>query len=653
MTRHVSPKKPPRHAGLRLAGVALAAVLSWLVAPVAHAGPPPWTDAPYSYYADKPTPVVNVLRDFASSFSLSLDLSPQVGGNVNGRFQARSPSEFLDQLGGVYGFQWFTHAGTLFISRTGEMTTTTISASGASMAAVRQALTSLGVLDARFGWGELPEQALALVSGPPAYVALVQRTMANLPLLGGGQKVAVFRLKHASVDDRTISYRDRQITTMGLARVLRNLVSGGSAAIPPGADGDAVSRLAAPLRASGNLQAGPLSAADNPMVPITPLSGGANPPGSVPVASAAEQSRVMAQGVARAAPSIQADSRLNALVIQDTPDRLPMYKALIDQLDVPTALIEIEAMIIDVNSTRLDELGIAWGGRKGGTAAGFGDVSSPSGALTISGARRAANISTQSVVLDAGNYLVTRIRALEGIGEASIQSRPSILTIDHTGALLDHSETFYIRTSGERVASVTPVTVGTTLKVTPHYIERSDVGPTIQLDVDIEDGQIQDRVVDGLPTIRRSTVSTQAIVGENQTLLVGGYNTQQTTHSNDRIPVLGAIPLIGTLFSHKVENRQTRERLFLIKPRVVALPGPEVVPPTMPGGPVPRIVAPPGREPGAASGQPALPDLDGDWPSPLVNPPPARPGLPAPVAPAERWAPQAPHGGMPVGSGEF
>lgn len=631
---------------LILLATALAAALTVTAAPCAHASPPPWTDAPYNYYADKSMPLATVLREFASSFSLTLDLSPQVSGNVNGRFQARNPTEFLNQMGGVYGFQWFTHAGTLFVSRSSEMSTASITASGASIGAMRQALGSLGVLDTRFGWGELPEQGLALVSGPPAYVALVKKTVDSLPLVAGGQQAAVFKLKHASVDDRTMTYRDRQIITMGLAQVLRNLVSGGSASLP-GVNADTIERLAAPLRASGNPQAGPLRALDTRAAAAPALSGGAP---AVDGTGKTEGTKTQDAGnmiaTSRRAPSIQADSRLNALIIQDSPDRLPMYKALIEQLDVPTPLIEIEALIIDVNSTRLDELGIAWGGRKGGLAAGFGNVSDSTNAITISAAGRSSGISTNTTVLDAGNYLVSRIRALEGIGEATIQSRPSILTLDNTGALLDLAETFYIKTSGERVASVTPITVGTTLKVTPRFIDLGELGPTVQLDVDIEDGQIQDRTVDNIPTIRRTTVSTQALVGENQTLLIGGYNTQEFTQQNDRVPVLGAIPVLGALFSHKVNNMQARERLFLIKPRLVTLPDPE--PALVPGAPVPRIVMPPGR--GGPSGNAASPQAaqPPDYPSTLINPPAAPFPLPKPSASAAPVPPRS----FPA-SGEF
>lgn len=171
-----SPGLRPFHFGLGTA-MALACALMF-ASPRAHAGPPPWTDAPYSYYADN-APIANVLRDFASSFSLSLELSPLVEGKVNGRFNSQNPTEFMDRMASVYGLTWFTHAGTLFISRTTEMSTRSITSGSSGIAAVRQALISLGVLDTRFGWGELPEQGVALISGPPAYVALVERTMAT------------------------------------------------------------------------------------------------------------------------------------------------------------------------------------------------------------------------------------------------------------------------------------------------------------------------------------------------------------------------------------------------------------------------------------------------------------------------------------------
>ena len=568
----------------RALSCALAVACAMLtVSPHAHASPPPWAEAPYSYYANNES-MHTVLGNFASSFSLSLDLSPEVTGTVNGKFNAQSPSEFMDRLSSVYGLNWFTHAGTLFVSRTTQITTKAITSGSSSIATMREALGSLGILDKRFGWGELPEQGVALVSGPPAYVGLIERTMATLPLAAGGQQVAVFKLKHASVDDRTILYRDRQITTPGLAQVLRNLINNAGGTGSSGVSNSSLSSVAGMLAMPAGLPAAANTAGlyfdsnGNGAATGTPASpyGAANGTGATAASGALNPAgNRSAQPTARrvAAPSIQADSRLNAIIVQDTPERIPLYKALIEQLDVATPLIEIEALIIDVNTTRVDELGIAWSGRKGGTVGGFGNMT-PSGDgndLVIGALSRSATFDPTSLVVNAGNNLIGRIRALESSGDASIQSRPSILTIDNIGALLDLSETFYVRTIGERVATVTPITAGTTLRVTPHFVMR-DGGPVVQLDVDIEDGQIQETTVDTLPIVRRSTVSTQAIVGEGQTLLIGGYRSRQQTSTVDKVPGLGSVPILGLLFSNKINNSQVRERMFMIRPRVVSLP---------------------------------------------------------------------------------
>lgn len=562
----------PRPLSIRLRQAALATLLACCNASwgAAH----PWTDDTYTYYANR-QPLQRVLSDFASSFSLSLQLSPQVQGHVSGKFNTATPAAFLDQIASVHGLQWFTHAGTLYVSRTSEMQTQTVMAGGGTIGAVRQALESLNVLDARFGWGELPEQGLALVSGPPAYLALVQRTMAALPLTAGGQQVAVFRLKYASVDDRTILYRDRQITTPGLANVLRNLISGQGSSGVHNALLSSVAPSQGTLTPAANTAGLDFSSQSSGLPgATTTASPQGSASGSLPQGSAPRSGAVAkTTEVRRLAPSIQADSRLNAIIVQDTADRIPLYKQLIEQLDVPAPLIEIEAMIIDINTTKLDELGISWGGRRGGTVAGFGNTTTVGDGndLVLGAIQRGASVDPSSLVVSSGNYLINRIRALEQKGDATIHSRPSILTIENTGALLDLSETFYIRTVGERVATVTPITAGTTLRVTPRMVQRES-DAVVQLDIDIEDGQIQETTVDTIPTVRRSVVSTQAMVGENQVLLIGGYNNQQRSSEVSKVPVLGSVPLLGMLFSNKTHNNQSRERMFMIKPRLVTLP---------------------------------------------------------------------------------
>lgn len=539
----------------QITALALAAGLA-LSHPRADAGPVPWPDAAYSYYAES-KPLSAVLTEFATGFSLSLSIPPGMDTPVSGRFNLRNPTAFIDRLAGVYGFTWFTHGGTLFVSSNKDVVSRSMSTAIPGMGgSLRQVLTDLKILDSRFGWGELPEQGVVVVSGPPAYVQLVESTVASLPRTPGGLQVAVFRLKHASVDDRSISYRDREITTPGVATVLRNLVSGSGANVATRLG--PVANLAAALSPYSATSPTP-SEAGKAATPASPTPNG-------PTATVSGNS-------ARVRPSIQSDPRINAIIIQDTPDRIPIYQQLIAALDVATPLIEIEAMIIDVNTSRLQELGISWNAvtRGGGTALGFGNVDQAADKTTISAfigsAGAGANPST--VLSNASTYFISRLRLLEQQGDASIQARPSILTTENVGAVIDLSETAYIQTTSERTALVTPITAGTTLRVTPRLTNPTD-DSAVRLYVDIEDGQIQSAATSGgLPTIRRGVVSTEASVRKDESLLIGGYNSVQTVKGKDKIPILGDIPYLGALFSNASDQIQRRERLFLVRAKIV------------------------------------------------------------------------------------
>lgn len=517
------------------------------------AAPVPWQEATFSYFADKQE-LHKVLESFAQTFGLELQASIAVLAKkdlVTGRLTSASPTEFLNQLSSSYGLQWFYYGGTLYFSRNFETATRSVAASGISLQNFRKALTDLGVVEPKFGWGEVPDRGVAMVSGPPAYVDLVVWAVATLPLPQQDQQFKVFKLKYASVNDRVISYRDQQILTPGVASILRNLIS--PDASRSGLNNATLSAVAAPLR---GLTPAPESGAENAEPATSPRSLPENPRGQ--------------QGPADASrPVIQADSRLNALIIKDTPQRMVIYEELLALLDVPSKLVEIEAVIVDVNSSRVSELGIDWGGRAGNVAAGFGQPALLPDALTstfVAG----QNVSPTTVIPNAGSYLMARIKALEGDGDARVVSRPSVLTIDNLGALLDLSDTLYIRTTGERVASVVPITVGTTLRVTPHII--SDNGTeSIHLVVDIEDGAIQDdRKFDGLPTVRRSIIGTQAVMGEKESLLIGGLNSESNLRQNNVVPGLSNWPFIGIFFKKRSTKVEKRERLFLITPKIIS-----------------------------------------------------------------------------------
>lgn len=526
-----------------------------MLSPFSSAAPVPWQEATFTYFADKQE-LQKVLENFAQTFGLELQASPAVlarKDTVSGRLTAVSPTEFLNQLSSTYGLQWFYFGGTLYISRNFENATRTIAASGISLANFKKALTDLGVVEPKFGWGEVPDRGIAMVSGPVAYVDLVAWAVATLPLPQPDQQFKVFRLKHAQVNDRIITYRDQQLLTAGVATILRNLIS--PDANRGGTANSALSGIAAPLRSMP------------PAQDTLPAPGDATASGNKPLL--ADNSKAPQSGSDAARPVIQSDSRLNALIIKDTPQRMAIYEELIAVLDVPSKLVEIEAVIVDVNSSRVSELGIDWGARAGNVAAGFGQPALLPDAMTstfVAG----QNVSPTTVIPNAGSYLMARIKALEGDGDARVVSRPSVLTIDNLGALLDLSDTLYIRTTGERVASVVPITVGTTLRVTPRIISANGT-ESIHLVVDIEDGAIQDdRKFDGLPTVRRSTIGTQAVMGEKESLLIGGLNSESNLRQSNVVPGISNWPFIGIFFKKRSTKVEKRERLFLITPKIIS-----------------------------------------------------------------------------------
>ena len=98
----------------------------------------------------------------------------------------------------------------------------------------------------------------------------------------------------------------------------------------------------------------------------------------------------------------------------------------------------------------------------------------------------------------------------------------------------------------------------------------------VRLTVDIEDGQIKANQTGGPPTVVRGAVSTEASVYKHESLLIGGYNTVLTSKGSDKFPLLGDIPVFGALFRSSSEQTQRRERLFMIRAKVLRSSSPEV-----------------------------------------------------------------------------
>ncbi|MCO4311933.1 type III secretion system outer membrane ring subunit SctC [Pectobacterium versatile] len=496
---------------------------------LAHAATPPdWNKGAYAYSAEQ-TPLSAILTDFANSHGVDLVLGNIADNEVTAKIRADNPALFLDRLALEHRFQWFVYNNALYVSPQDEQASVRLEISPDAAPDIKQALSGIGLLDARFGWGELPEEGVVLVTGPQAYIDLIRNFSQQREKQDERRKVMIFSLRYASVSDRTLQYRDQKVTIPGVATILNELMDGQRAA-PAGASGPM------PVQPDNGMEA----MRDSTRSLMTRLATRNNPS-----RNGEASGRVTLSG------KISADVRNNALLIRDDEKRRAEYQQLVEHIDVPQNLVNIDAIILDVDRTAMSRLEANWQAQLGNVSAGSTMMMGRS-TLFVSDFKR----------------FFADIQALEGEGTASIVANPSVLTLENQPAIVDFSRTAFITATGERVADIQPVTAGTSLQVTPRVIGEG-AQRSIQLVIDIEDGQVETGREGEASGVKRGTVSTQALIGENRALVLGGFHVEESGDRDRRIPILGDIPLLGQLFTSTRHEVSRRERLFILTPHLV------------------------------------------------------------------------------------
>jgi len=551
--------------------------LAWSELVCAAAGP--WPEAPFRYFARQAS-LTRVMSDFSRTFGIALNLSVDVQGDVSGDLYARTPTEFLDSLAKRYGFNWYYQEGVLYVTPARAWTTQVlhVGMTAADVSALRVQLMGLGVYEPRFGWAEFPGRGIVIVSGPDSYVEKISSIVGSLGTgPSDGRQLRVFSLRYARAEDYTFRYQDQQVTTPGVATLLRNLAAGtmfdqgrnpgsGSLSVaPPTIVPPLPSVPAIPAEGGGDESAVPWGL-DGVMTPVVNLAAGS--PRAVAAGAAAGSGATISvrEGTGALSPVIESDPRQNAVIIYDAPEKMPIYEALIRQLDAFQPQIQIEAMILDIDTEAVDTLGVAWQAGGGSARIGFGD--STAGQATI-------------LSVDTGAFFA-RVNALATKGRARVLGRPTVLTLDNLVAVMSLSETIYARVGGLRgdrggavgYGALVPISTGTLLRVIPRLVDEGDQR-SVALIVEIQDGQFKDGRQsrgDWLPTVTQSGINTQALIGENDCLLIGGYFMERDHDEENRVPGLSGVPLVGGLFRDKRTQHSRSERLFLIRPRVVTTP---------------------------------------------------------------------------------
>ncbi len=293
--------------------------------------------------------------------------------------------------------------------------------------------------------------------------------------------------------------------------------------------------------------------------------------------------------------TVSADSATNSVIMTDIPSRLDMIVEQLNGLDVRSKQIAIEAKIVFVDRTDLEQLGVKYdiGSREQFSNRlvqrfdpSTGESYSPnvnivdlygSSVSAISNADALITGSALDLIFSTaiGGYSVTAfLSALERIDMTNVEATSTITTLDNREAMILSGEETPVRvidmsaaaTGGAARATVDFKETGIIVKARPHVTNDN----RIELYLDAERSSVQTLAAADLGyIIPKQHVMTTLMLGDGETGMVGGLVVSTVTRNRSGIPLLGALPFIGSLFSF-TETRESRKDLIIsVTPRIV------------------------------------------------------------------------------------
>ena len=318
--------------------------------------------------------------------------------------------------------------------------------------------------------------------------------------------------------------------------------------------------------------------------------------------------------------TVVVDERTNSLILTDIPASIARQIDLIEALDLPQAQVEIEARIVSASRNFARDIGVQFGfvqgnlervtvggpntfGTIGGTrpsatpdktyAAGNPITGRGAGITGDDGgtASESAAVSTGTQATNKGNYNVNlpAARAFGGLGisvgnifdtflldaaitagetkgMAKLISQPKVIAQNNSRAVVTQGLRFPVPINSNNTVTIQFFDAALTLTATPQITYEGN----IVLDLKVENNTADfGNSVDGVPSIRTSESSTRVLVTDGGTTVIGGILLDEDANSENKVPGLGSLPVIGHLFKNTSVTRSTQEILFFVTPRIV------------------------------------------------------------------------------------
>ncbi|GKS84925.1 type II secretion system secretin GspD [Acidovorax sp. SUPP1855] len=299
---------------------------------------------------------------------------------------------------------------------------------------------------------------------------------------------------------------------------------------------------------------------------------------------------------------IQADPTTNSLIISAPEPQYRQLRAVIDQLDGRRAQVLVESLIVEVAANKVAEFGIQWQSVVGNTGSGtVGVIGTNSSASTSSGtanilnlALAAASGNTTTLASSAaglgkglnvaiaprinGNYYLGALaNFLENTGDANVLSTPNLMTLDNEEAqiIIGNNVPFvtgsYANSTGS--STVNPFTtverkdVGLMLRVRPQINENGQVKLTLYQEV----SQVDSATLTSAngPTTSKRSIESTVLVNDGSVIVLGGLLEDRYALGQDKVPVMGDLPLVGGLFRNENRSRKKTNLMVFLRPLVI------------------------------------------------------------------------------------
>ncbi len=276
------------------------------------------------------------------------------------------------------------------------------------------------------------------------------------------------------------------------------------------------------------------------------------------------------------------DKRTNTLMVLDTPDRLSEIRKLIKRLDVPVRQVLIESRIVIATNDFSRDLGVKFG------VSSTNKFNNGKNFITAGGPQNTDGTLSNNVMLDMGvdssknkagrfglaigklgsSILQLELSALEAEGRGEIVSNPRLVTANKKEAYIEQGlEIPYSQNASSGAATVSFKKAVLSLKVTPQITPDDRV--ILDLVVKKDAANFSATFRDGVPGIDTREISTQVLVNNGETVVLGGIYEGERKKNIARVPVLGRIPLLGFLFRDKQIVDKKSELLIFVTPKII------------------------------------------------------------------------------------